>query len=123
MVPLARQIDKKNSLIHSSIFDMWPTEEARGGPGRARSVAEGRERDDFWIQKSLRDELFTLFCIFKGKVRKRVGKKGGGTMMDFFTLERLVSMCYNLWGDLSTSRGGSLSMSRIHCACQSNCTD
>ena len=32
------------SLIHLLIFDMWPTEDARGGPGRASSVAEGRER-------------------------------------------------------------------------------
>ena len=63
---------------------MWPTEDARGGAGRARSVAEGRERDDFWIQKSVRDQLFTLFGIFKGKVRKPAGKKGGGLMMDFF---------------------------------------
>ena len=65
---------------------MWPTEDARGGPGRARSVAEGRERDDFWTQESVREQLFTLFCIFKGKVRKLVRKKGGGPMMDFFTL-------------------------------------
>ena len=57
-----------------------------GGPGRARSVAEGRERDDFWTQESVREQLFTLFCIFKGKVRKLATKKGGGPMMDFFTL-------------------------------------
>ena len=56
---------------------MWPTEEARGGPGRASSVAEGRERDDFWIQKSVRDQLFTLFCIFNNKVRKPGREKRG----------------------------------------------
>ena len=65
---------------------MWPTEDVRGGPGRARSVAEGRERDDFWTQESVREQLFTHFCIFKGKVRKLARKKGGGPMMDFVTL-------------------------------------
>ena len=63
---------------------MWPTEDARGGPGRARSVAEGRERDDFWTQASVREQLFTLFCIFKGKVRKLATKKGGGSDDGFF---------------------------------------
>ena len=64
---------------------MWPTEEARGGPGRASSVAEGRERVLFWLLKSLRDQLFGFF-IFNGKVRKPARKKGGGPMMDFLTL-------------------------------------
>ena len=56
-----------------------------GGPGRASLVAEGRERDDFWTQESLREQLFTLFFIFKGKVRKPAKEKGGGPMLDFFT--------------------------------------
>ena len=63
-------------MIHSSIFDMWPTEDARGGPGRARGVVEGRERDDFWSQKSVREQLFTIFTFLIAKFENQLGKKG-----------------------------------------------
>jgi len=67
--------------------------------------------------------LFALFKIFRPKFRKRLGFLGVVRCCFFFGLARLVSMCCNLQCYLSTPRGGSLRMLRIHCACQLNCTD
>ena len=55
---------------------MWLTEDARGGPGRARSVAEGRERDDFWIQESVGRNFFHFFAFLRVKFENQLGKKG-----------------------------------------------
>ena len=56
-----------------------------GGPGRASSVAEGRERVLFWTRKSFWEQLFASFYIFKVKVHKAAMKIGGGSWMDFLT--------------------------------------
>jgi len=74
-----------NSVIHSSIFRVWPAEGGPGDPGRASSVAEGRERVLFRTRKSFWEQLFASFYIFKVKVHKAAMKIGGGPWMDFLT--------------------------------------
>ena len=46
---------------------MWPTEDARGGPGRARSVAEGREMDDFGLRKAFGNNFLHFFAFLRAK--------------------------------------------------------
>ena len=68
-----------------AVFQSLARRGGPGGPGRASSVAEGRERVLFWTRKSFWDQLFAFVCIFKVKVRTAAMKIGGGSWSDFFT--------------------------------------